>query len=150
MSSDLRSRLDQMTTEELLEILRTRDEESWRPEVFTLAESIVRERGVEEVPRPDAAGPDRTDADEPVEVCSLPNPALIPVAKSLLDAAEIEYFIQNEESQNLFAWGQAIAGFNPVLGPPVILVPATRLDEARELLTPLLQETGPPPEGDDV
>jgi hypothetical protein len=83
-----------------------------------------------------------------VEVCALPDPALIPVAKSLLDEAGIEYFIRDEASQNLFAWGQAIAGFNLVLGMPVIIVPAARLDEAQELLAPLLQLNGARPEGD--
>lgn len=82
-----------------------------------------------------------------MEVCALPDPALIPVAKSLLDEAGIEYFIRDEASQNL-ARGQAIAEFNPVIGPPVIIVPAARLDEAQELLAPLLQLNGAPPEGD--
>ena len=149
MSSDLRSHFDEKSTEELLEILRVRDEVTWRPEVFSVVESIVRERG-SEVPNPDPPAPHDTHAGEPVEVCALPDPALIPVAKSLLDEAGIEYFVRDEASQNLFAWGQAIAGFNPVLGPPVILVPAASLEEAQELLAPLLQESGSPPEDDDV
>lgn len=138
MSSEMRDRFDSKATEELIEILRARDEETWRPEVFPMVESILRDRGVEPPP-PDVHVPDETEPGEPVALCALTDPALIPVAKSLLEDAGIEYFIRDEGGQNLFAWGQAIAGFNPVLGPPVVFVPAPRLEEAREVLSELLR-----------
>src|SRR5690349_12768702 len=42
----LRESLEQQSTEELVAILRNRDEEQWRPEVFPIVESILAARGV--------------------------------------------------------------------------------------------------------
>jgi len=142
MTDDLRRRLEEKSTEELLDIVRDRDEDAWRPEVFVIAESILRARG-EEVPAAAPRGEAAVSEGEPVEVCALTDPSLLPIAKSLLEEAGIDYVVRNEETQNLFGWGQAIAGFNPVVGPPVIVVPSSRLDEARELLTPLTEGSAP-------
>lgn len=43
---DLRRRLEQRSTDELVSILRNRDEEEWRPEVFDIVASILAARGL--------------------------------------------------------------------------------------------------------
>ena len=47
MTDDMRARLEQLPTGELLAILRDRDLEEWRPEAFPLVEAILREREVD-------------------------------------------------------------------------------------------------------
>jgi hypothetical protein len=42
-----RRELEHRETEELLDILVARDEDEWRPEVFPLVETVLRERGVD-------------------------------------------------------------------------------------------------------
>ena len=63
MESDLQARLRAKDTGELVEILRSRDETAWRPEVFPLVEEILRERGVD-VAALEVLGPPGTDAVE--------------------------------------------------------------------------------------
>lgn len=79
---------------------------------------------------------------EPVPCVTLYDVGLLPLIKSLLDAAGIRYFVKHETIQNFLSWG-AIFGFNPVAGPPVVMVEASREDEARELLRPILERSVP-------
>lgn len=78
-----------------------------------------------------------------VQALVLPNLGRLALAKSLLEQAEIRYFVRNERTQSLFGWGEMGAGYNLIVGPPVIMVEAARVDDARELLTPLLGEPEP-------
>jgi len=154
MSDDLRLRLDQMTTAELLEVLRVHDLKEWRPEVFPLVESILRGRGVD-VAGALAQPPGRNDllgaadtapesSPDFVKVADLPNPAALAMAKSLLEESGLRFFIKNEGTQGLFGLG-AIGGYNLIIGPPVVMVEASRSEEARELLEPLLAANAPNP-----
>jgi len=43
---EIRQQLEPLNDEELISILRNHDEEEWRPEVFDIVKSILRERGV--------------------------------------------------------------------------------------------------------
>jgi hypothetical protein len=47
VTDDLRARLEQLPTGELLAVLRDRDLEEWRPEAFPLIEAILAERHVD-------------------------------------------------------------------------------------------------------
>jgi hypothetical protein len=47
VTDDLRARLEQLPTGELLAVLRDRDLDEWRPEAFPLVEAILRERHVD-------------------------------------------------------------------------------------------------------
>src|SRR5947207_13428543 len=47
MADDLRARLDEMSTAELVAVRRSQNAEEWRPEVFPLVEAILAERGVD-------------------------------------------------------------------------------------------------------
>ena len=67
-------------------------------------------------------------------VLSVANPALIALAKSLLDAEGIEYLVRGENVQDLFGWGQLGAGFNIVTGPAEFVVREDDAQRARELL----------------
>ncbi len=70
-SDDMRQELERLPTEELVSILRNRDQEQWRPEVFDVVACILETRGVAsgEVralgpENPDLEGQDATEAPE--------------------------------------------------------------------------------------
>jgi hypothetical protein len=67
-------------------------------------------------------------------VLAVANPALIALAKSLLDAEGIAYLVRGENVQDLFGWGQLGAGFNIVTGPAEFVVREDDAQRARELL----------------
>jgi putative signal transducing protein len=76
------------------------------------------------------------------------NPALVPLAKSLLESAEIDFVTKGENVQDLIGWGRFPAGLNLVVGPVEFLVNADDAEEANRLLedlhesSPLPDETG--------
>jgi len=71
---------------------------------------------------------------ELVAVLNTSDSALLPVLKSVLDAAEIPYVVQGDQAMGLFPLGSFGGGlFRRVLGAS-ILVPRDREEEARELL----------------
>jgi hypothetical protein len=72
---------------------------------------------------------------QPVTVFTSRNPALFPVARSILESEEVPYFVRGEELQDLFGIGRIGLGFNPLVGPIEIQVPAAEAERARELLT---------------
>ena len=77
------------------------------------------------------------DHREPVTVLQSGDPALLAVAKSLLDAEGIGYHAKGEGVQDLFAWGRFGTGFSPIAGPIELQVAAADADRARELLADL-------------
>jgi len=69
-----------------------------------------------------------------VTVLRTSDSTLLPVVKSLLDAAGIPFVVQGDEAMGLLPLGPFGGGmFRRVLGASV-LVPGDRADEARELL----------------
>lgn len=62
------------------------------------------------------------DNDASVEVFASGNPALIAVAKSILDDAEIVYSVWGENTQHLFGFGSIGTGYNLLTGPIRIMV----------------------------
>ena len=77
-----------------------------------------------------------------VTVFETGNQALIAVAKSILDGAEIPYLVKGENLQSLFGMGQIGTGYNLLVGPVQIQV--TREDEstAKELLADVAEDYG--------
>ncbi len=69
-----------------------------------------------------------------VTVLATGDPALLAVAKSLLEDAGIDFFAKGEGVQDLFAWGRFGTGFNPIIGPVQLQVAADDAEEARERL----------------
>ena len=75
-------------------------------------------------------------SDGPVTVLSTGDPALLAVAKSLLEEADIEFFAKGEAVQDLVGGGR-LGGFNPAVGPVELQVAPEHADEARALLRDL-------------
>jgi hypothetical protein len=153
MSDELRRRLHAMATGTLVDVLKRHDLDEWRPEVFPIVESILEGRGVDVAAlKAEAEREAAVPLEDPppfLRVMDLADPAILAVAKSLLEEAGVPFFIKNEGTQSLFGGGQMGTGYNVFTGPPVLMVEPSRLDEVRELLEPLLREGGPEPEGDD-
>ncbi len=78
------------------------------------------------------------------------HPSILVVAKSLLEGAGLRFFVRNERVQSLFGWGEMGTGYNFITGPPVLMVEAARVEEARKLLEPLFKDTVAPPKDEDV
>jgi hypothetical protein len=73
----------------------------------------------------------------PITVLESGDPALLAVAKSLLEAASIQYFAKGEGVQDLFAGGRFGTGFNPFTGPIQLQVAADDAEQAKTLLRDL-------------
>ena len=57
------------------------------------------------------------------------------LAKSMLQAAGIEYVSRNEDVQDVFGWGRFPTGLNIAMGPVELQVREEGADYARELLS---------------
>ena len=79
-----------------------------------------------------------------VEVYRAGDPMSLPVVESLLESNDIPYFVANGVTQDFLSWGRVVTGYNVLLGPPIVKVPESRADEARELIAAMSQ---PPPPG---
>jgi putative signal transducing protein len=79
----------------------------------------------------------------PVTVLATNDPAMLMVAKSLLEDANIEFFAKGEGLQDLFGFGRVTA-VNPVTGVAELQVAAEDAEEATRILEPLLAEGAPP------
>jgi hypothetical protein len=86
-------------------------------------------------------GPEPTPDVELVCVLATGDAGLIAVAKSLLEADAIDYFVRGDGLQDLFGLGR-IAGYGFATGPAEFLVREDDADRARELLAGLT-----PPDG---
>jgi len=84
------------------------------------------------------------DEGELVSVLQSGDAALLPLLKSVLDAAEIPYIVQGDEAAGLFP----LPGGAPIFSRPAfaanLLVPREREAEARELIASI-RDSEPPP-----
>ena len=81
-------------------------------------------------------GPERCaryESNEPVTVLETSDPAVLAVAKSLLEEAEIPFFAKGEGIQDLFGAGRLGTGFSPVAGPVELQVSADDAAEAQRV-----------------
>jgi hypothetical protein len=85
---------------------------------------------------------------ELVPVFATGDMALIAVAKSLLDAEQIDYFVKGETLQNLFGLGSA-TGYSFAMGPAEFWVRAEDKARAGELLRGLTSSSGDPARSSD-
>jgi len=83
--------------------------------------------------------PPREPDVELVKIYETGNAAVIPVFKSLLDDAGIDYMTRGEGIQDLFGWGRFGTNLNYVIGPVQFYVRADAADEARQLAESLEQ-----------
>ncbi len=72
-----------------------------------------------------------------VTVFVIEDAAIVPVVKSVLEDASIQYFMKGEGLQDLFGWGRCGTGYNLVVGPIEIQVEEEREAQARALLSQL-------------
>jgi hypothetical protein len=89
-------------------------------------------------------GPEPAPDVELVTVLATGDASVIAVAKSLLEAEKIDYFVRGDGLQDLFGLGR-MTGFSFAMGPAEFLVRSDDADRARELLDGL---TVPDPERD--
>lgn len=74
-----------------------------------------------------------------ITVLTTGNPATIAIAKSILEAAGIDYFAKNEGVQDLFGGGRIGTGFNPLVGPVEIQVVKSEVEHAKAVLADLVK-----------
>jgi hypothetical protein len=72
--------------------------------------------------------------------------AQVAVAKSLLDSAEIEFYLTNEITQDFLGWGQLFSGWNLVTGSVGVWV---HHDDAADVATLLAELSPDQPEARD-
>jgi hypothetical protein len=84
----------------------------------------------------DRLGPEPTPEVQLVPVLATGNPALIAIAKSLLDGEGIEYMVKGEGLQNLFGIGTA-SNYSFAMGPAEFWVRQDEAEHARTLLADL-------------
>lgn len=98
MRDDLKAQMDERTTEDLVSILRERDEEEWRPEVFAIVAAILSNRGVQGVPQGVGRGGSvNVVEDQPLAtVTTYFSPAEAHAARSALESAGIEAWVTDE------------------------------------------------------
>jgi hypothetical protein len=99
------------------------------------------ECGVDLVAEPPPAAVDTAEWKDLVTVLVTDDPALVPVARSMLEAEGIPCFARGDGLQDLVGLGR-VGGSNLVFGPVELQVPRGREAEARALLA-----TEVPPEG---
>jgi hypothetical protein len=138
----LRQRLEERSTEELLEIVRAHDTDEWLPEIFPLAEEILRHRGI-------AIATEAAPASEDAEAPSPDDP--------FVAIAGFATVVESEACQSaLTAAGFTVVGadkfllqVDPALGPALggfrLGVPASQAEDARQFLA--AAETGELSEG---
>ena len=85
---------------------------------------------------PEPAEPDQAEWVDLVTVLASSDPALLAVAKSLLEEDGIPFTAQGEGLQDLFGLGR-VGGFNAVTGPVELQVPRASAEAARRLLAEL-------------
>lgn len=78
------------------------------------------------------APPDVEDAC--VVVLSSSSSERIAIAKSILISAGIEFYVQGEGVQDMFAWGRFPVGYNSFIGPMRVVVSVESAPDAKVLL----------------
>jgi hypothetical protein len=146
LSYDLCGRFDRVRTEDLVELRVNHDLNKWHPEVFPLVESILEAQGAD-IAAVKAQPSTSENNDAPLEfvrTLDLWELVMLMTVKSLLEGVGFRFYIKNDYTQDLFGLGQ-MGGYNFINGPPTLMVEASRLDDARELLKLLLGEANTSP-----
>lgn len=88
---------------------------------------------------------------ELVAVFETADPALLPIAKSVLDAAEIPFFVQGDEAMGLLPVGRFATGLTQKGQGMVAIIHVDKKHEAqaREVLSPLESEELPEGSGEN-
>ena len=129
MTDDMRARLEQLPTGELLAILRDRDREEWRPDAFPLVEAILRERGVDVPAALESlrAAATYVDFEALTEIATFSTSVDAHLCRMALEEAEIPCWLFNDN----------LAGVHVPLGMAIgvsVRVRPEDADAAREIL----------------
>lgn len=130
MTADgLRQRLEARSDDELLEILRARDEDEWQPEVFPIVEDILRQRGVGVAEATAPAESVEDEADQPMVLIARFRTSIESDAcRSALDAAGFHVLSADEYTLRVDP------ALSPVLGGLRLMVPGSEAEDARAFL----------------
>jgi len=79
----------------------------------------------------------KQDDEKLVTIFATGNHGLIALAKSILDDAEIKYYVKNERTEDLIGLGVFGTGYNPIIGPVEFQVLENDAEEAKKLLKDL-------------
>jgi len=104
---DVRRELDARPTEELVSILRNRDEQQWRPEVFEIVASILVTRGLSPADVV-AMGPEGVDVVEGQPLVTIGryfNPLEAHAHRMALDEASLPAWVSDESGGAMFGVG---------------------------------------------
>jgi putative signal transducing protein len=106
-TEQLVKQLEQFSTDELVSILRNRDEEEWRAQVFEIVASILAARGVSRRDV-DAMGPEGSDVAESaptVTVATFFSPAGAHASRMALEEAGISAWVADEAAGTMYGAG---------------------------------------------
>lgn len=103
----LRKELEQRSSEELISILRNRDEEEWRPEVFEIVASVLKGRGIspEEVIAMGPEGVDVVESAPTVTIAHFFSPAEAHASRMALEEAGIAAWVADEAGGTMYGVG---------------------------------------------
>jgi hypothetical protein len=129
VTDDLRARLEQLPTGELLAVLRERDLDEWRPEAFPLVEAILRERHVDVAAALESLSAAATyvDFEALTEIATFGTSVDAHLCRMALEEAEIPCWLFNDN----------LAGVHVPLGMAIgvsVRVRPEDADAAREIL----------------
>jgi len=106
-TKQLLAQLERLSTDELISILRNRDEDEWRPQVFDVVASILASRGVS--PRDvEAMGPEGRDVTESaptVTIATFFSPAEAHASRMALEEAGIAAWVVDEAVGTMYGVG---------------------------------------------
>lgn len=141
-AESLKKELEQRSTDELISILRNRDEEEWRPEVFDLVAVVLKDRGVspEDVTAMGPEGVDVVESEPTVTIATFFSPAEGHASRMALEEAGIPAWIMDEAGGTMYGVGVGVR----------LQVRVKEADAAREVLssTPCSAEGLPPEFGE--
>lgn len=106
-SEAMRRELEQMSSEELISILRNRDAEEWQPEAFEVVAAVLKARGVplEDVAALGPEGVDEVDSQPLVTIGRFFSPAEAHIARMALEEAEIPAWVADESGGTMYGVG---------------------------------------------
>jgi len=104
---DLAGRLQGLSTEELVSILRNRDEDEWRPQVFDIVASVLAARGLDpaEISALGPEGGERIESAPTVTVATFFSPAEAHACRMALEEAGLSAWVADETVGTMYGVG---------------------------------------------
>lgn len=104
---NLQTELAKRSTEELILILRNRDEEEWRPEVFDVVAWLLKGRGIspEEIAATGPEGVDTVESEPTVTIANFFSPPEAHLSRMALEEAGIAAWVTDELGGTMYGIG---------------------------------------------